>query len=94
MHDRAMSSYPAQPVVLNPDRHHPGVVPDAEREYLEHRSAVRALLRSNFPQLADDWEPLYHDAWIEMLELRGRGGATVFNPRAMLKPGSTDRPAG
>ncbi len=85
LHDRAMSSHTAQPLVLNPDRHHHTALTDAEREYVEHRSAVRSALRTNFPQLADDWEALYHDAWIEMLELRARGNTTVLSPRAMLK---------
>lgn len=85
LHDRAMSSQLAHVVVPDLERDQSGPRPDAEREYLEYRSAVRSMLRNHYPQLSGEWEALYHDAWIELLELRARGDRAIGNPRALLK---------
>jgi RNA polymerase sigma factor (sigma-70 family) len=45
---------------------------EIEREYVAHRGAVMAMLRSDFGGLPD-LEELYQDAWTELLELRSRG---------------------
>lgn len=56
---------------------------DLEREYVAHRSAVLAMLRSDFRSLADH-EELYQEAWAAVLELRARG-VEIDNLRALLK---------
>ena len=61
----------------------PAEVAELEREYVEHRSAVLAMLRSRFPGLADP-EELYQEAWAELLELIRRGGEPR-STRALLK---------
>src|SRR4051794_30081829 len=55
----------------------------AEREYVEHRGEVLAMLRREFPRFRADVDELYQQAWIEFLELRATG-ATIANPRALL----------
>lgn len=54
-----------------------------ERDYAEHRPAVLAMLRADYPRLAD-LEELYQEAWAELLALEGRG-EVVHNRRALLK---------
>jgi RNA polymerase sigma factor (sigma-70 family) len=54
-----------------------------ERAYADHRSAVLAMLRADYPRLADP-EELYQEAWAELLALERRGEA-VRNRRALLK---------
>ncbi|MCW2996113.1 MAG: hypothetical protein JWQ18_3608 [Conexibacter sp.] len=56
---------------------------EIERDYAEHRAAVMAMLRSDFPRQADP-EELYQEAWSELLALEARG-ETVRNRRALLK---------
>jgi RNA polymerase sigma factor (sigma-70 family) len=63
--------------------HNPSRDADFEREYVDHRSAVLAMLASNFPHFADR-EEIYHEAWIEFLELERRG-EHVEHRRALLK---------
>lgn len=53
------------------------------REYGEHRDAVLAMLGAQFPDLRDP-EEIYHDAWVELLELEDRG-ERVRHRRALLK---------
>jgi RNA polymerase sigma factor (sigma-70 family) len=55
----------------------------AEREYVAHRAAILAMLGAQFPNLADP-EEIYHDAWVELLEL-GQRGEQVRHHRALLK---------
>jgi RNA polymerase sigma factor (sigma-70 family) len=54
-----------------------------EREYEAHRGAVLAMLRSEFPRLADH-EEYYQQAWAELLERLATGEA-VEHRRALLK---------
>lgn len=54
-----------------------------ERNYAEYRTAVLAMLRADYPRLADA-EELYQEAWAELLVLEGRG-EVVRNRRALLK---------
>src|SRR4051812_37793481 len=54
-----------------------------ERDYAEHRTAVLAMLRADYPRLADP-EELYQEAWAELLVLERRG-EVVRNRRALLK---------
>ena len=61
----------------------PAEVAELEREYVEHRSAVLAMLRSQFHALQDP-EELYQEAWAELLELIRRGGEPR-STRALLK---------
>ncbi len=61
----------------------PGEAVQVEREYVAHRDAVLAMLRSEFPRLADH-EELYQEAWAELLEQRARGGETR-KMRGLLK---------
>jgi RNA polymerase sigma factor (sigma-70 family) len=61
----------------------PGEAVQVEREYVEHREPVLAMLRSEFPRL-DDREELYQEAWAELLERRARGGETT-SVRGLLK---------
>jgi RNA polymerase sigma factor (sigma-70 family) len=56
---------------------------EIEREYVAHRGAVMAMLRSDFGGLPD-LEELYQDAWTELLELRSRG-ETPKSVRGLLK---------
>lgn len=58
--------------------------PGIEREYLAHREAVAAMLRTEFPRLRDEVEELYQHAWAELLALRS-GGEEIRNVRALLK---------
>jgi RNA polymerase sigma factor (sigma-70 family) len=61
----------------------PGEAVQLEREYVEHREAVLAMLRAEFPRLRDH-EELYQEAWAELLEQRARGGETS-RMRGLLK---------
>ena len=61
----------------------PGEAVQLEREYVAHREAVLAMLRSEFPRLADH-EELYQEAWAELLEQRASGGETR-KMRGLLK---------
>jgi RNA polymerase sigma factor (sigma-70 family) len=61
----------------------PGEAVQVEREYVAHREPVLAMLRSEFPRLADH-EELYQEAWAELLERRARGGETR-KMRGLLK---------
>jgi RNA polymerase sigma factor (sigma-70 family) len=63
----------------------PSVRRDAEieRDYAEHRTAILAMLRADFPRLGDP-EELYQEAWAELLALERRG-EMVRNRRALLK---------
>jgi RNA polymerase sigma factor (sigma-70 family) len=56
---------------------------DIEQDYAEHRGAVLAMLRADFPRLRDA-EELYQEAWAELLDLESRG-ETVRHRRALLK---------
>jgi RNA polymerase sigma factor (sigma-70 family) len=56
---------------------------DLEREYVAHRAAVLAMLRSDYRSLPDH-EELYQEAWAAVLELRARG-VEIDNLRALLK---------
>ena len=56
---------------------------DLEREYVAHRPAVLAMLRSDYRSLSDH-EELYQEAWAAILELRARG-VEIDNLRALLK---------
>lgn len=56
---------------------------ELEREYVAHRPAVIAMLRSDFRSMPDH-EELYQEAWAAVLELRGRG-VEIDNLRALLK---------
>ncbi len=56
---------------------------DIEQEYAEHRGAVLAMLRADFPRLRDT-EELYQEAWAELLDLESRG-ETVHHRRALLR---------
>lgn len=56
---------------------------EVEREYLDHRNAVLAMLRSDYRSLPDH-EELYQEAWTAILELRARG-VEIDNVRALLK---------
>lgn len=58
-----------------PTRHRslpPAEAARLEREYVEHRESVLAMLRSEYPRL-DDAEELYQEAWADLLEQRSRG---------------------
>ena len=57
---------------------------DVERAYVEHRNAVLAMLRSDFPLLSDP-EELYQEAWAELLDRSRRSDEPVLNVRALLK---------
>lgn len=61
----------------------PAEVAELEREYVEHRSAVLTMLRSQFHALEDP-EELYQEAWADLLDLIRRGGEPR-STRAMLK---------
>lgn len=54
-----------------------------EREYEEHRGAVMAMLRADFPRLPD-LEELYQEAWAELLT-KEAGGETIRHRRALLR---------
>lgn len=56
---------------------------DIAQDYVEHRGAVLAMLRADFPRLRDS-EELYQEAWAELLDLEGRG-EQVRHRRALLK---------
>lgn len=56
---------------------------DLEREYEEHRGAVMAMLRADFPRLRDA-EELYQEAWAELLA-KEAGGEVVRHRRALLR---------
>jgi RNA polymerase sigma factor (sigma-70 family) len=60
----------------------PTEVAHLEREYLEHREAVLAMLGAAFAGLADR-EELYQEAWTEILEMQARGDR-LRNVRALL----------
>lgn len=57
---------------------------DVERQYLEHRRTVLAMLRVEFPRLREP-EELYQEAWTELLELQARTHEPVRDTRALLK---------
>src|SRR4051794_35708382 len=48
----------------------------SEQEYREHREMARAMLARDFPSLSDPDE-IYHEAWLEALEMRARGQELV-----------------
>ncbi len=82
--DRAVSSPQADADVRSHD--HPEIQissAELEREYLDHREAVYAMLRCEFPRF-DDAEELYQEAWAELLAVRSRG-QHVDHTRALLK---------
>lgn len=54
-----------------------------EHEYVDHRDAVIAMLRAEFPRVGDH-EELYQEAWAELLEQRARGVA-IEKVRGLLK---------
>ena len=56
---------------------------ELEREYVAHRGAVLAMLRSDFGGVPDH-EELYQEAWTELLELRARGDE-LKSVRGLLK---------
>jgi RNA polymerase sigma factor (sigma-70 family) len=56
---------------------------ELEREYVEHRGAVLAMLRTDFGGVPDHDE-LYQEAWTELLELRARGDR-LKTVRGLLK---------
>lgn len=56
---------------------------DLEREYVAHRGAVLAMLRSDFGGVPDH-EELYQDAWTELLELQAKG-QQLKSIRGLLK---------
>lgn len=66
-----------QPIERNP-------ADDVERQYLEHRRTVLAMLRVEFPRLREP-EELYQEAWTELLELQARTHEPVRDTRALLK---------
>lgn len=55
---------------------------DLEQDYEAHRGAVLAMLRTQYPRLADH-EELYQEAWTELLEILARG-EVVQHRRALL----------
>ena len=57
---------------------------DVEALYVAHRRAVFAMLRLDFPRLADP-EEIYQEAWTELLEYQERSVEPVHNVRALLK---------
>jgi RNA polymerase sigma factor (sigma-70 family) len=73
------------PISVMPSAGSPLSARDAaiERDYAEHRTAVLAMLRADFPRLPDH-EELYQEARAELLALEGRG-EVVRNRRALLK---------
>ncbi|MCU1675508.1 MAG: hypothetical protein JWM93_266 [Frankiales bacterium] len=82
--DKAVSSQVLDADVLSRDRPTPAAYDaDVEREYLEHREAVFAMLHCEFPRFREH-EELYQEAWTELLELRAKG-QRVDHPRALLK---------
>jgi RNA polymerase sigma factor (sigma-70 family) len=56
---------------------------DIERDYSEHRGAVLAMLRAEFPRLRDP-EELYQEAWAELLA-KEAAGETVHHRRGLLR---------
>lgn len=51
---------------------------DIEQDYAEHRGAVLAMLRAEFPRLRDA-EELYQEAWAELLDRLHRGRDNVID---------------
>jgi RNA polymerase sigma factor (sigma-70 family) len=81
--DRESNGRMAVAVMPSSSPHRSARDADIEREYGEHRSAVLAMLRADFPRLRDI-EEIYQEAWVDLLELEGRG-ETPVSRRALLR---------
>lgn len=85
LHERASESRSSRSVVHDPDPIPAGPSTDRDREYIAHLVAVRAMLRTRLPSLGDEWEAIYHEAWIDIWERRERLGRPEDDTRSLLK---------